>query len=29
VSSAGSLGNIPTTWSIIATGDHNADGAAD
>jgi hypothetical protein len=27
--SAGGLGNIPTTWSIVQTGDYNGDGMAD
>jgi FG-GAP repeat len=24
-----SLGNIPTTWSVLGTGDFNGDGMAD
>jgi hypothetical protein len=29
VSSAANLGNIPTTWSVVGTGDFNGDGMAD
>jgi hypothetical protein len=29
VLSAGSLGNIPTTWSIALVGDYNGDGLSD
>jgi FG-GAP-like repeat len=29
VKSAGSLGNVPTTWTVAGTGDFNADGKAD
>ena len=29
VSSAGGLGNVPTTWSIAQTGDYNGDGKSD
>jgi hypothetical protein len=28
-SSAGGLGNIGSTWSIVQTGDYNADGMSD
>ena len=27
--SSGGLGNIPTTWSVVATGDYNGDGKSD
>jgi hypothetical protein len=26
---AGSLGKVPTTWSIVQTGDYNGDGMSD
>jgi hypothetical protein len=29
VSSSGGLGVIPTSWSIVQTGDYNADGKSD
>ena len=29
VSSAGGIGNVPTTWSIAQTGDYNGDGKSD
>jgi hypothetical protein len=29
VLTAGSLGNVPTTWSIALIGDYNADGKSD
>jgi hypothetical protein len=29
VLSAGSLGNVPTTWSVVQTGDYNGDGMSD
>jgi hypothetical protein len=29
VLSAGGLGNIPTNWSIVQTGDYNSDGMSD
>jgi hypothetical protein len=29
VLSAGGLGNVPTTWSIVQTGDYNGDGMSD
>jgi hypothetical protein len=29
VLSAGGLGNVPTTWSMVLTGDYNGDGMSD
>ena len=29
VLSAAGLGNVPTTWSIVQTGDYNGDGMSD
>ena len=29
VSSTGGIGNVPTTWSVVGTGDFNGDGMAD
>jgi FG-GAP repeat protein len=29
VSSAASVGNVPTTWSIVETGDFDGDGKSD
>ena len=29
VLSSGGLGNVPTTWSIVQTGDYNGDGMSD
>ena len=29
VLSSGGLGNVPTTWSIVQTGDYNGDGTSD
>jgi hypothetical protein len=29
VLTAGALGNVPTTWSIVQTGDYNDDGMSD
>ena len=29
VLAAGGLGNVPTTWSIVQTGDYNGDGKSD
>jgi hypothetical protein len=29
VLSAGGLGNVPTAWSIVQTGDYNGDGTSD
>jgi hypothetical protein len=29
VSSAGGLGNVPTAWSMVLTGDYDGDGKSD
>jgi FG-GAP repeat len=29
VASTGGLGNVPTVWSVAATGDYNGDGMSD